>query len=260
MPMLGELQRSFKNALLQGDQSAPGNVLGDGLAPTDRLAIYRHHVFDTLTEVLKAAYPVVCRLVDERFFAYAANQYIRQHPPTGPCLFEYGAAFPHFLADFPPCRALVYLLDVARLEWAMHLAWHAEEATPLDVERLHGLTPDELGNLTLVFDPSVSYLKSSWPIERIWHANQPGSDPDETVSLDGDGMSCLEIRRVDDVVMCRSLEAGEFTWRAALAERQPLGEAFEAARAAIPDFNLTTALQTLFADALAVDLIVSRTA
>ena len=44
--------------------------------------------------------PVVCRLVDRRFFAYAADPYIRAHPPAGPCLFEYGATFPDFLAAF----------------------------------------------------------------------------------------------------------------------------------------------------------------
>jgi hypothetical protein len=250
--MLGELQASFKRALLQDDHRLASAVPGDGLAPEARLAIYRHHVFTTLTEVLKAAYPVVCRLVDERFFAYAADQYIRQQPPTGPCLFEYGASFAHFLADFPACRALVYLPDVARLEWAMHAAWHAAEAIPVDPQRLHGLTPDELARLTLVFDVSVSYVRSPWPIERIWHANQPHADPAGTVSL--------EVRRIDDDVIWRSLDAGTFAWRAALAERQPLEEALEAACAAAPDFDLTTALRRLFAESLVVDVIVSHTA
>ena len=257
--MLRDLQKSFSNALLQGDNSASNVVLGDGLEPADRLAIYRHHVFDTLIEVLKGAYPVVCRLVDERFFAYAADQYIRQQPPTGPCLFEFGASFAHFLAHFPPSRKLVYLPDVARLEWAMHRAWFAEDASHLDPGRLYGIAPDELASLTLVFDASVSYVKSPWPIDRIWHANQPDAHPDELVRLDGGGMACFEIRRVDDDVIFRLLDAGTFTWREALAERQPLDKAFESACAAAPDFNLTAAIQTLLAEGLAVDAIVPRT-
>ena len=48
----------------------------------------------TLTDVLMSAYPVVCRLVDPRFFAYAADRYIREHLPASPCLFEYGASLP----------------------------------------------------------------------------------------------------------------------------------------------------------------------
>jgi hypothetical protein len=250
--MLGELQTLFKRALLQADHGVASLVLGDGLAPEARLAIYRHHVFTTLTEVLKAAYPVVCRLVDERFFAYAADQYIRQQPPTGPCLFEYGASFARFLADFPPCCELVYLPDVARLEWAMHVAWHAAEATPVDPQRWHGLTPDELACLTLAFAPCVSYVSSPWPIERIWRVNQPDADATETVRLEGEGVR-LEVRRLAEAVTYRSLDAGTFAWRAALAEHQPLEEALEAALAAEPDFDLNAALQTLFVEGLVVE-------
>lgn len=257
--MLGELQRSFKNALLQDDSSVSNIILGDGLTSADRLATYRHHVFETLTQVLKSAYPVVCRLVNERFFAYAADQYIRRQPPTGPCLFEYGASFPHFLANFPPCRDLLYLPDVARLEWAMHVAWCAEDATPLNPERLRGLTSDELANLRLELDPSVSYLQSPWPIERIWHVNQSEADPNETVSLDSGRISYLETRRVADEVLFRSLEPGAFAWRSALAERRTFEDALMAGSAAVPEFNLTTAIQTLLVEGLAIDIIDSRT-
>jgi Putative DNA-binding domain len=256
MPTWSELQASFTRALLQDDAAVAGAVLGDGLVPEARLALYRHHVLTTLTEVLKAAYPVVCRLVDERFFAYAADCYIRQQPPAGPCLFEYGAAFPRFLAAFPPCCELVYLPDVAWLEWAIHAAWYAEDAVPLDRERLRGVAPDDLGCLTFTFDPSVSYVRSPWPIDRIWHANQPDADPSATVSLET-GATYLEVRRLDDDVTWRSLALGAFACRAALAAHRSLGEAFEAALAADPDFDLTAALQALFAEGLVVDVIVS---
>jgi len=256
MPMWSELQASFTRALLQDDAAIAGAVLGDGLVPEARIALYRHHVLTTLTEVLKAAYPVVCRLVDERFFAYAADCYIRQQPPTGPCLFEYGASFPRFLAAFPPCCAFVYLPDVAWLEWAIHAAWYAEDAVPLDRERLRGVAPDDLAGLTFAFDPSVSYVHSPWPIDRIWRTNQPDVDPDETVRLDA-GATYLEVRRLDDDATFRSLARGTFAFRATLAEHRPLAEAFEAALAADPGFALATALQALFAEGLVVDVIVS---
>jgi hypothetical protein len=256
MPTWSELQASFTRALLQDDAAVAGAVLGDGLVPEARVALYRHHVLTTLTEVLKVAYPVVCRLLDGRFFAYAADCYIRQQPPTGPCLFEYGASLPRFLAAFPPCRAFVYLPDVARLEWAMHAAWYAEDAVPLDRERLRDIAPDDLGCLTFVCDPAVAYVSSPWPIERIWRANQPDADPHETVHLDA-GAAYLEVRRLDDDVRWRSLAIGAYAFRATLAEHQPLAEACEAALTADPDFDLATALQALFAEGLVVDVTVS---
>jgi len=256
MPTWSELQASFTHALLQDDTAVAGAVLGDGLKPEARLALYRHHVFTTLTEVLKAAYPVVCRLVDERFFAYAANCYIRQQPPTGPCLFEYGASFARFLATFPPCCDLVYLPDMAWLEWAMHAAWYAEDAVPLDRECLRGIAPDDLASLTFTYDPSVSYVSSPWPIDRIWRTNQPDVDPGETICLEA-GATNLEVRRLDNDVTWRSLAIGTFAFRATLAEHRPLAEAFEAALTADPAFDLTVALQALFAEGLVVDVAVS---
>lgn len=256
MPTWDELQTSFTRALLQDEAAVAGTVLGDGLVPEARMAIYRHHVLTTLTEVLKAAYPVVCCLVDERFFAYAADCYIRQQPPTGPCLFEYGATFPRFLATFPPCCEFVYLPDVAWLEWAMHAAWYAEDAVPLARERLRDVASDDLAGLTFAFDPSVSYVHSPWPIERIWRANQPDADASETVCLDA-GAAYLEVRRLDDAVMWRTLAMDTFAFRATLAEHRPLAEAFDAALTIVPDFDLATALQALFAEGLVVDIVVA---
>lgn len=253
MPTWSELQASFTRALLQDDAAVAGAVLGDGLVPEARIALYRHHVLTTLTEVLKAAYPVVCRLVDGRFFAYAADCYIRQQPPTGPCLFEYGAALPCFLAAFPPCREYVYLPDVARLEWAIHAAWYAEDTVPLERECLHGIAPDDLVCLTFVLDPSATYVHSPWPIDRIWRANQPDAEANETVHLAA-GAASLEVRRLDDHVTWCSLVPGTLAFRAALAEHRPLAEAFEAALTAEPSFDLATALQALFAAGLVVDI------
>ena len=106
MPALRELQAAIGTAMLGGDAGGRrAEIEPDGLAPEARLEIYRHHVLTTLTSALEATFPVICRLVDRRFFAYAADTYVRAHPPAGPCLFEYGDSFPDFLAAFPPCRA-----------------------------------------------------------------------------------------------------------------------------------------------------------
>src|SRR5207248_8885815 len=152
------------------------------------------------TAALEATFPVVVRLVDARFFRYAADRYVRAHPPAGPCLFEYGASFPEFLAAFPPCRQLVYLADVARLEWAMNVALHAADAAPLTAEAMRALAPGAVGDLALDLHPSVRLLRSPWPVDRIWRANQPGAG-DDVVALDAGG-ACVQVwRRDDDVVM-----------------------------------------------------------
>jgi hypothetical protein len=123
---------------------------------------------------------VVQRLVGAGFFAYAADRYLRAHPPAGPCLAEYGATFPPFLRAFEPAWSLTCLPDVARLEWAMAVALQADDAAPLDPAAPAAVPPEETAAMTLRFDPSVTYLASRWPVDRIWQANQPEHDPPQS--------------------------------------------------------------------------------
>ncbi len=128
MPMLAELQADFRRALLDGDESAVAGLVEGGTA---RLDIHRNNLFASLGAALADTFPAVCRLVDPRFFAYATHEFVRRAPPRCAVLAEYGADFADFLADFPPCRGLAWLPDVARLEWLMARAACAADATPL---------------------------------------------------------------------------------------------------------------------------------
>ncbi|MGH7334177.1 MAG: DNA-binding domain-containing protein [Candidatus Rokuibacteriota bacterium] len=254
MPPLPELQAAFGCALLDPDAAMPPGVLGDGLAPRARVQIYRHHVLTSLTQALKDTYPVVCRLVDERFFAFAADRYIRACPPTGPCLFEYGSSFPPFLAQFPPCADLAYLPDVARLEWAINAALHALDNDPIDPAWLARVPAADVTKLTVRLHPSLSFIDSAWPIDRIWQANQPEADPDLRVDLGAGGVK-LEVRRCGDDVVFRALAPAVYTLRRALADGRDLADAAEAALAAEPDFDLGVALRDLLDETLIVDLM-----
>jgi len=254
MPSLLEIESSFGRALLgDADDALLDLIAADGLAAAARLRIYRNHVLVTLTDALEATYPVVCRLVDARFFRYTADQYIRAHPPAVPCLFEYGKSFAEFLAAFGPCQHLEYLPDVARLEWAINCALHADDAAILDAARLGEVSADQIGSVTLVFHPSVSFLSTPWPVDRIWRANQPDADPDATVSLDADGAR-LEVRRVGEDVVFHLLDAASYAFRSALAHGSSLGHAAEAARRADPGVDLALSVHQLLADGIVTSI------
>ena len=261
MPTLRELQSDFRDGLLAGrDGEAAGAIgaaiLADGSSAESRLAVYRHHVLTTLTAVLKETYPVVTRLVGEGFLAYAADTFVRRHPPGGPCLFEYGAGFADFLAAFPPCRDLAYLPDVARLEWAMHAAWHAEDVRAAGLDGLREISPDALGRVRLRLDPSLTLLSSPWPVDGIWRANQPGADANATLDLAAGGV-CLEIRRLGDDVVWRTLPPAEHAFRAALASSRTLEAAAEAALTVDAAFDLTRAFAALLDQGLVAGFEVS---
>ncbi len=254
MPALRELQAAFLGAMFGPDASQLlETIVGDGLLPAARLQIYRHHVLTSLTDVLQATFPVICRLVDERFFRYVADAYILQYPPAAPCLFEYGAHFPDFLATFPPCRHLEYLGDVARLEWAMNLALHTEMCAPLDPAELADLAAHDVAQLTLQFDPSVTLLASPWPIDQIWCVHQAVEEVPLPVDL-GAGGVVLEIRRWEDDAGFRRLDPAISTFRMMLVAGHPLARAVEAALEASQEFDCVAALHELLTDGVVIGL------
>jgi hypothetical protein len=257
MTALREIQAAFRRALLAGDASAiSAYIAADGLAPEERFNVHRNNVMVSLTDVLRDTFPAVCRLVDERFFAYAAYEFIARHLPERPCLFHYGARFPGFLAAFPPCRELVYLADVARLEWLMNVAAHAENAEPLAPAALASVAAADTPRLVLRLHPALGYLASPWPVERIWGANRPDAAGDEAIDLAAGGVR-LEVSRQGEHVFMRHLGAGPFAFRLALAAGATLATAVESALAADDCFDLASAMGELFRDGAMIAFVLA---
>ena len=112
---------------------------------------------------------------------------------------------------------------------------------------LRHLGPDDTEELTFRFDPSVSFVASSWSIDTIWHANQPDADSDRTIDLDAGGVR-LEIRRVGDDVVFRGLEPAAYAFRRSLLAGCSLAGALTTAQAEDEAFDVTEALRALFED------------
>jgi len=250
MSTLLELQMQLRQAVLGGDTAEiVAAIHGDGLDPAARVGIYRNHAFATLGASLQGIFPVVCRLVDSRFFSYAAHEYLREHPPHSRCLVEYGADFADFLADFEPCKAVPYLADVARFEWALNIAGTVREAAPLPPQALAAVPADKAAYVALRLQPSVRYLASPWPIDAIWQGNQQNDVP--AIDLASGGTN-LEIRRARDAVAWRRLDPATFAFRTSLADGLALAAALAAAVSQDSAFDLASAVHQVFAEGLAV--------
>jgi hypothetical protein len=247
---LHDLQCGVGQAVLGRDEeSIVAAIMGDGLDPAQRLNIYRNHYNTSLGEALKATFPVICRVLDPRFFAYAASEFIKISPPRQVCLFEYGEEFPGFLAAFPPCAHLTYLGDVARLEWLINTALHSPALPAIDSKDLAHLDAAGYPQLVFALQPSLRLIESPWPIDRIWHQNKPGSESEEVINL-GSGGCRLEIRQLGEDVVFRSLEPGEFVLRSELAMGRNLDTAVAAALACDPLYDTAHGLRRLFAEGL----------
>ena len=240
--MLRDLQDAFRRGVFVGDErDAVALIRRSGITPEQRLSIYRNNTYGSLINVLQAAYPVVCRLVGERFFRYAARGFVAGSPPTAPRLSAYGGGLGDYLAGFEPARSVPYLADVARLEWARHEAYFAADAVPIAPVALQAVAPERYAGLRFDLHPSVRLVSSPFAVLSIWRANQPENETVPRVDPRAGGERAMAIRPNVQVELV-PLAVGDWTLVCELATGASLEEAVAVAGAAEPTFDLQRAL------------------
>jgi Putative DNA-binding domain len=243
---LRERQRSFAAALLDPDMPVPHGLVGpDGVPSEKRFNVYRNNIVAGLVEALKAAFPAVCRIVGDEFFAAMARVYVALEPPTSPIMLDYGGTFADFIGKFEPARSVPYLPDVARLERAWVEAYHAAEASPADPALLATIDSRSLPQISFTLHPSVRVVRSSFPAVRIWLMNVDGGMP-TAIDISSGGENALVVRPVAEVEV-RRLPVGAATFVTGLAAGASVADATTLAFADHSDFDLAGALRDLFA-------------
>lgn len=241
---LRELQARFVAEVMTGDPSGVlAEVTGDAIPAAARLRVYRHHILESLGRALATTFPTVEALVGAGFFRSMAQAFVAQSPPSQPVLAEYGEGFPAFVAGYPAARDLAYLTDVARLDWALNVAFHAPADDRLAAADLASRPAEELPNLRPALAPGTALLRSSYPLDRIWAASQPGAPADPVDAASG-GIDLLVLRRPGDSAFV-GLGPGEGAFVAVLADGGTLEEAAVAATASSQAFDLMTSFARL---------------
>ncbi len=216
-------QLQFAKALLDSEHPAPKDLINPKGGPAGkRFDVYRNNVVLSLSDALADAYPVVEKLVGEKFFQAMAGVFVRMHPPKSPILTQFATEFPDFLAAFPPVAKLTYLPDVARLERIRTAAYHAADARPIDGTYLAHLTPAQMARAKLQLHPSLHILSSPFPVLAIWQKNTSAPD----IAIPQGGQDVL-VARPKDMVEMRQLPTGAADFLRALNEGKPLGEVIE---------------------------------
>ncbi len=253
MPLaLRDLQAAFAAHIVAADRPdlvASGDliaaVLGDSIPAAARLGVYRHHVFHSLAGALAATFPTVQALVGEAFFRQLARTFVRGALPSQPVLAEYGATFAAFVESQTAAHDLPYLADIARLDWALNVAFHSPADGGLGTADLAAIPTEQLPTKTVALAAGASLVQSRHPIDRIWTASQPGAS-DETVDLAAGAVCLLVLRRPDDAAFI-VLSQGEAAFLAALDAGQSLERAAEAGFAADAAFDLSAVFARLLA-------------
>jgi hypothetical protein len=250
-----QFQRAFADAIFSVDSPVRSTIrLGSGPAYASRFGIYRNNVVAGLINAVAARYPVVRRLLWDEAFNRVAHCYVMTEPPRSPVLLEYGETFPRFLRTAGRGASAGYLADIAELESARTRAYHAADAAPLSREVFAALAPDELPEIRINLHPSVTLLRSRFPVVTVWETNRQAGDNIITVWKPENAL----VARPDDAVEVWRLPPGAYEFLGALAEGCNLGQATGRGMASARNFALAECLGVLIAARIAVALEVTR--
>ncbi|MGN7437801.1 MAG: HvfC/BufC family peptide modification chaperone [Alcanivorax sp.] len=246
---LGKVQKTFRdtmltpaNSLEETDAGFLGLFDNSGAPVKERLKIYHNNVVGSLTEALRATFPITEQLVGTDFFKSMARAFIFKHPPREACLLRYGIGFDTFIASYEPVRALPYLPDIAQLEIAQNNAYYATDDTPLTGADLQEIPAEQLAEIHLNLRYSASLIRSRYPVLDIRDfCNDENNTPPPDLSQEHN--TKLLIYRPNLDVCIAPLSDDEFFLLKKLNEGQPLGRAVEQAIEIYKNFNFTHFLE-----------------
>ncbi|NNM69720.1 MAG: DUF2063 domain-containing protein [Gallionella sp.] len=237
----------FAFAIVQGKESSPQIVTAYRNYPAAvAMEIYRNNYRGNLHDALAGAYPVIKQLVGDDFFRFLTREFIAQYPSRNANLHHYGVELAGFLTAFAPAQTLVYLADVALLEWACHVAYFADDEVPLNIHKLAQIPPERYTDLILRIHPACRVVRSHYPVAAIWQAHQPAAGCDFHIDLNSRACIAL-VSRKDDVVQVAELAEADADWLHAIQSGVSMGAATDSTLARHPGFDLPAALQMLVA-------------
>lgn len=155
MPSLREAQERLREAAVARSAHADAG-----------LEIYRHAYGARLAQALRSNYPVLAQRVGSEAFARLARRYLDLYPSRHFNIRWHGAHLWRLLDGA--------MADLARMEWALGIAFDARDARPLDRAALESTPLAAWGEMPLGLHPSTQVLPMSWNAGKIWEgAEEP---------------------------------------------------------------------------------------
>ncbi|HKH67919.1 MAG TPA: DNA-binding domain-containing protein, partial [Reyranella sp.] len=165
---LRDTQAAFAAHLCGHDQpELVATIGGDSRTALQRLQLHRHHVVRSVGAALAATFPTVAAVVGQEFFGLLARDFMAGTALENPVLSRYGEHFAQFVAAKQDRHGLPYLADVARLDWALNVAFHAGLEPRLSAADLAGWPQDSLLSLSARLPTGSSLIESAYPLDLI---------------------------------------------------------------------------------------------
>lgn len=224
-----QAQHLFADALDNplAQQPAFDLFAGDESRHECHLGLYRGNLYAAWASALENAYPVLKMLVGDAFFTGMAIVYGREVPSQSGDLTVFGQHLSAFIRDFAPAAAYPYFADLARLEWALHCAYYAQDVVPWSVEQWMNMEGEQLLDARIRIHPACALVSSRYSISRIWEAHQ--RDADVSLPADPDSPSLSLVIRPQWRPRILDLSPAAYAMFDRLMAGATLGETLDAA-------------------------------
>jgi len=237
---LASLQDAFAAALADPDADSafiahltPLPERADALH--DRMGLYRGNVRAARRQALANAYPVLAALTGDAYFDALSLAYARAQPTRDADLNRFGAALPTFIEGYEADPRYAYFGDMARLEWAMHVAAFAADAKRLSPQQWSELDAERLAAARLAVHPACAALASRYAVQALWRAHCPDVEAVWPTRIDTPSWT-LVVRPQWRPALLTHTEAAHVAF-GEIARGATLDEALDAAFAVDPGFD-----------------------
>jgi hypothetical protein len=232
---LADVQRRIRDAVVMGDPESAASLFVGGNDGARRLAIHLRHYRTSLVTAVLGRFPATGWLVGTPLLEAAATRFVRECPPSAPCIAEYGREFPQFLAAWPGAERVSYLREFAELDWHLGRLAVATDRSAVTRGHLAAVSGEALADTRLTLQPGTHYVHAGWPIDELMTLYLSDAAPAQFVMAGTDVW--IEVRGARGSFRFSRLTPAEFSFRIAIAEGLPLGDAAQRAWGSDPAFD-----------------------
>jgi hypothetical protein len=181
------------------------------LQPVERLELYHRQYWYRLLDSIAEDFPALRQLVGDEPFWRLMEAYLEAVPPRSFTLRHLGAGLARFIALRPDAVPHpVHAEDLARLEYALCLAFEAGQGTPIQ--------PAELGQGELGLQPNLELLALRTPADTLWRLSEKGKRLPEPGQPSGYPNRFVAVYRYELSLHVERLPRAAFSILAAIGE------------------------------------------
>ena len=184
MTSLIELQARFQAGIVSGDDAAL-NDLNDSAseARSALFGVYRNAYVLRLAEILGKDYELTHTYLGDEAFSGLARAYIDAHPSDKRNARWFGRYLPEFARATAPFSEHKEVAELAALEKALADAFDGPDATPVSIEELAAIPPEDWAELVFTAHPTAHRLRFKTNAAELWMALNDEATPPAPIVL-----------------------------------------------------------------------------